>query len=67
MAQWVIKSTSCSSRQPGFRCQYLYDGLQLSVTLVLANPVSFSGSQVPGTHVVHTYTCRQSTHTHKIF
>ena len=64
MAQWVIKSTSCSCRQPGFNSQHPYGGLQPSLTPVLADPVSSSGSQVPGTHVVHTYTCTQSTHTY---
>lgn len=62
MAQWVIKSTSCSCRQPGFNSQHPYDGLQPSLTPVLGDQWP---PQVLGMHMVHIYLSSQSIHTHK--
>jgi hypothetical protein len=55
----VAKSTSCSSRGPGFSSQHPHGGSQLFITPVQGDLMPFKDTR-------HMHTSRQNTHTHKI-
>ena len=62
----LVKSTRYSCKGPGLSFQHLHSGSGLSITPVPGDPMLSWPPRTPGMHMVHIYTCRQTTHIHQI-
>lgn len=61
----AVRSTCCSFRGLGLGSQHTHGSSKPFVTPFSGISYLFQPSRAPGMHVVHRYTCRQNTQTHK--